>query len=41
MQTLPELRGFLSLETAEIAGAIEANNKLWLVKVPEFDENCF
>jgi len=41
MQTLPELREFLSLERAEVAGAIEANNELWLVKIPEFDENCF
>jgi hypothetical protein len=41
MQALPELREFLSLARAEVAGAIEANNELWLVKIPEFDENCF
>jgi hypothetical protein len=31
----------LSLERAEVSGAIEANNELWLVKTPEFEENCF
>jgi hypothetical protein len=41
LQTLPAMREFLSLETAEIAGAMKANNELWLIKVPEFDENCF
>ncbi|KAH7111761.1 hypothetical protein B0J11DRAFT_512015 [Dendryphion nanum] len=41
MQTLPEMWEFLSLERAELSGAIEANNELWLVKTPEFEENCF
>jgi hypothetical protein len=41
MQALPELRESLSLARAEVAGAIEAKNELWLVKIPEFDENCF
>ena len=41
VQTLPELRDFLSLEKAEVSGAVKGNNELWLVKTPEFEENCF
>jgi hypothetical protein len=41
IQTLPELRKSLSLEKAEVAGAIEAKGELWLVKIPDFDQNCF
>jgi hypothetical protein len=41
IQALPEIHEFLSLKRAEIAGALEAYNELWLIRIPEFDENCF
>ncbi len=41
MYVLPEIRELLSLEGAEVAGTIGAGAEFWLVKVPEFDDNCF
>jgi hypothetical protein len=41
VQILPEIRESLSLEQAEVAGAVEACNELWLVRILEFQENCF
>jgi hypothetical protein len=41
MQLLPEVRELLNLKQAEIAGAIESCNELWLVKIPELQDNCF
>jgi hypothetical protein len=37
---LPELRELLSLEEAEVSGAVEGFHELWLVKTPEYRNDC-
>lgn len=41
MEVLAEARELLRLERAEVSGAVEACNELWLVRIPEYQENCF
>lgn len=41
MHVLPKIRASLYLSAAEVVGAIEGGNELWLVKIPGQQENCY